>query len=144
MCAPCTRYNTFFISLTQMLCMQDWWCRSSQSTCVHTRHVHDNFTNTYACQLCTRQNWFACIWMCIWIVSQGWQYKLYDYVLVLRHDSDSNRDTRRIRHYEFLTVKLKPIYHIWGYAIIDYHCVANSPINYKWQINADTLNVLYI
>ena len=85
-----------------------------QSTCVHTRHVHNIICiSMCAYQLCTRKTWFACKLTCIWIVSQGWQNKLYEDVLVLRHDCDSHDNTKYKHDYQFLIVKLKPIYHIW-------------------------------
>ena len=84
-----------------------------QSThgCVHY-HLHEH--TCMSITICTHQTWFEWTLTYIWIVKQGWRYKLYEHVLVLRHNCDSHYDTRRKRHWEFLTVKLKPIYHIWA------------------------------
>ena len=56
MCAACTQYNTFFISLAYMhVCAHEIDDIEAlvQSTGVHTRCVHDDIicTSTHACQL---------------------------------------------------------------------------------------------
>ena len=54
-----------------------------QSTCVCTSHVHDNLHKLVCMSVtvCTHETWFPYTLMYIWIVSQGWRYKLYQPVV---------------------------------------------------------------
>ena len=70
----------------------------AEHSCVYTRRVHDNLHKHVYMSLHTRPIWFICTLMCIWIISQGWQYKLYEHVLVLRCDCDSHCDIRHRCH----------------------------------------------
>ena len=96
-CAPCTWYGMFFISLAYMHacgCKIDDIKALVQRTCDALDICMIICMSTCACQLHTCQTCFAYTLMCIWIVSQGWRYEVYECTLVLRHDCDPHHDTR--------------------------------------------------
>ena len=116
-CTP----HVYFTCVCAWAYIQGGWCRSScaEHSHTHVRRVQNNLHKHMCISVmympnlvrmyidlymnCTPKMTYVYIYI----------YKLYEHVLVLRHDYDYHCDTRHKCYLEFLTVKLKFMYHIW-------------------------------